>query len=113
MNKTSTNSNVSRGHKQNNKQNTTSSSVIFQQILKWLQIAGAIIVPLSIAYYVGHWVASIEYKVEIMNLNQMHNNEKSEMKIEYNKNLLEIQSKYDMLEKSYNDIKDRKEDDHE
>ena len=44
-----------------------------------------------------------------MNLNQKHNNEISELRIQMNNQIQAIQNKYDILEANYNALKDRKE----
>lgn len=65
---------------------------------------------LGLMFGIGYWVASIEHKVEIMNLNQRHNNEMSNLRIQMNNHIQSLQNKYDILESEYNLLKDRKED---
>lgn len=64
---------------------------------------------LGLVFGMGYWIASIEHKVEIMNLNQRHNNEMSNLRIQMNNQIQSLQNKYDILESEYNLLKDRKE----
>lgn len=86
------------------------SSAIFQTIIKWLGGLAAALTVGGIIFGFGYWVAGIEHKVEIMNLNQKHNNEMYELRIQMNNQIQTIQNKYDILESNYNSLKERKED---
>ena len=45
-----------------------------QIVVKWIGIFGAALTIAGVIFGFGYWVAGIEHKVEIMNLNQKHNN---------------------------------------
>lgn len=83
-----------------------------QKIKWWLEIIAAGLTIAGIIFGLGYWVAGIEHKVEIMNLNQKHNNEMYELHIKMNSEIQSIQNKYDILESNYNALKERKEDNH-
>lgn len=83
-----------------------------QKIKWWLEVIAAGLTIAGIIFCLGYWVASIEHKVEIMNLNQKHNNEMYELRIQMNNRIQSIQNKYDILESDYNALKERKEDNH-
>ena len=82
----------------------------WQRIVKWLEVSAVILAIAGFIYGLGYWVAGIEHKVEIMNLNQKHNNEMYELRIQMNNQIQAIQNKYDILESNYNALKERKED---
>ena len=83
-----------------------------QKIKWWLEIIVAGLTIAGIIFGLGYWVAGIEHKVEIMNLNQKHNDEMYELRIQMNNQIQSIQNKYDILESNYNALKERKEDNH-
>lgn len=88
----------------------TTLAIPFQfDIRTWLEIIVAVLTIGGAIFTFGYWVAGIEHKVEIMNLNQKHNNEISELRIQMNNQIQAIQNKYDILEANYNALKDRKE----
>lgn len=95
-------------------EDTTKSTVISSklQIKNWLEIISSVLVIGGVIFSFGYWVAGIECKVEIQNLNQKHNDEMSELRLQLNNQIQSIQNKYDILEASYNDLKERKEDNH-
>ena len=88
------------------------SPSLFQKIKWWIEVIAAGLAIAGIIFTLGYWVAGIEHKVEIMNLNQKHNNEIYELQIQMNNQMLTIQNKYDILESNYNALKERKEENH-
>lgn len=82
------------------------------KIKGWIELIAAGLAIAGIIFWLGYWVAGIEHKVEIMNLNQEHNNEMYELRIQMNNQIQSIQNKYDILESNYNALKERKEDKH-
>lgn len=82
---------------------------MLQSVLKWLEPLGTVLAIAGVIFWLGYWVAGIEHKVEIMHLNQQHNNEMYELKIQMNNQIQVIQNKYDILESNYNALKERKE----
>ena len=82
-------------------------------IKTWLEIIASALAIGCVIFSIGYWVAGIEHKVEIMNLNQRHNHEMSELRIQMNNKVQAIQNKYDILELNYNSLKERKEERHE
>lgn len=92
---------------------TDEGSSMSQSIIKWLGILVAVLTIAGFIFGFGYWVAGIEHKVEIMNLNQKHNNEMYELRIQMNNQIQSIQNKYDILESNYNALRERKEDTHE
>ena len=95
-------------------EDTSKSTVISSklQIKNWLEIISAVVVIGGVIFGLGYWVAGIELKVEILNLNQKHINEMSELRLQMNNQIQSLQNKYDILEASYNALKERKEDNH-
>ena len=91
---------------------TEDGSSMSQSIIKWVGISVTILTIGGFIFGLGYWVAGIEYKVEIMNLNQKHNNEMYELRIQMNNQIQTIQNKYDILESNYNALKERKEENH-
>lgn len=83
-----------------------------QKIKWWIEVIAAGLAIASIIFGLGYWMAGIEHKVEIMNLNQKHNNEMYELRMQMNNQIQSIQNKYDILESNYNALKERKEDNH-
>lgn len=83
-----------------------------QKIKWWLEVIVAGLAIAGIIFGLGYWVAGIEHKVEVMNLNQKHNNEMYELRIQMNNQIQAIQNKYDILESNYNALKERKEENH-
>lgn len=84
-----------------------------QKIKWWLEVIVTSLTIAGLIFSLGYWVAGIEHKVEIMNLNQSHNNEMYELRMQMNNQIQSIQNKYDILESNYNALKERKEDHHE
>lgn len=82
-------------------------------IKTWLEIIASVLTIGCVIFGIGYWAAGIEHKVEIMNLNQKHNQEMSELRIQMNNQIQAIQNKYDILELNYNSLKERKEERHE
>lgn len=91
---------------------TEKTSTIIQTMKQRVELLAALLTIGSVIFCFGYWVAGIEHKVEIMDLNQQHNNEMYELKIQMNNQIQVIQNKYDILESKYNALKERKEDDH-
>ena len=54
----------------------------------------------TLGYYCGKWQSSIDHKTEIMELQQVHNIEVTNMKIDYNNRIIEIQNELKIIELS-------------
>ena len=54
------------------------------------------------AFETGRWVAGLEHELEIMEINQQHNKELSDLRIQMNNQIQMLQNKYDILEANYN-----------
>ena len=91
---------------------TEKTPTMLQTMKKWFELLAAILTIGGAIFGFGYWMAGIEHKVEIMNLNQQHNNEMYELKIQMNNQIQIIQNKYDILESNYNALKERKEEGH-
>ena len=52
-----------------------------------LEILGALITSIVFLAGIGYWKASIDYKEEILRINQEHNNAITNLRIEYNEKL--------------------------
>ena len=74
-----------------------------------IELIASLLAILCVVFWIGFWVACIEHKVEIMNINQMHNDEISNLRIQMNNRIQSLQNKYDILEVNYNLLKNRKE----
>lgn len=57
---------------------------------------------LTFAFGAGRWVAGLEHELEIMEINQQHNKELSDLRIQMNNQIQMLQNKYDILEANYN-----------
>lgn len=57
---------------------------------------------LSLAVGAGRWFAGLEHELEIMEINQQHNKELSDLRIQMNYQIQTLQNKYDILEANYN-----------
>lgn len=91
----------------------TTNKFSWSVICKWIGTAASALTIVTIIFGIGYWVAGIEHKVEIMNLNQKHNLEISNLRIQLNNQIQTIQNKYDILEAKYNSLKEEKEAHHE
>ena len=54
----------------------------------------------TLGYYCGKWQSYIEHKTEIMELQQVHNIEITNIKIDYNNRILEMQNELKIIELS-------------
>ncbi len=54
----------------------------------------------TLGYYCGKWQSHIEHKTEIMELQQVHNIEITNIKIDYNNRILEMQNELKIIELS-------------
>ena len=62
-------------------------------------ILGAVVSGLTILSLVfgsGRWVAGLEHELEIMEINQQHNKELSDLRIQMNNQIQMLQNKYDI-----------------
>ena len=69
--------------------------------IKWIaeQIT-AISVISGIGYGIGRWQSHIEHKTEIMEIRQEYNVEISNLKLDYNSRLMELQNELKIIELS-------------
>lgn len=95
--------------KSQNSVHTNVNKLSWSVIGTWTGVIASAITIVTIIFGIGYWVAGIEHKVEIMNLNQKHNQEISILRIELNSQIQAMQNRYDILEAKYNTLKDEKE----
>ena len=58
----------------------------------WTTVIPIIITILGFAYYAGRWTAQRENKEEIIMLNQKHNREIADLKIDFNYQIMELKN---------------------
>lgn len=69
--------------------------------IKWIaELITAIGVIGGIGYSVGRWQSHIEHKTEIMEIQQRYNVEISNLKIDYNNRIIELQNELKIIELS-------------
>ena len=69
--------------------------------IKWIaELITAIGVIGGIGYGVGRWQSHIEHKTEIMEIRQEYNVEISNLKIDYNNRIVELQNELKIIELS-------------
>ena len=69
--------------------------------IKWIaELITAIGVIGGIGYGVGRWQSHIEHKTEIMEIRQEYNIEISNLKIDYNNRIVELQNELKIIELS-------------
>lgn len=69
--------------------------------IKWIaELITAIGVIGGIGYSVGKWQSHIEHKTEIMEIQQGYNVEISNLKIDYNNRIIELQNELKIIELS-------------
>ena len=67
--------------------------------IKWIaELITAIGVIGGIGYGVGQWQSHIEHKTEIMEIRQEYNVEISNLKIDYNNRIIELQNELKIIE---------------
>lgn len=72
--------------------NDTKETLWFHGFLKILGWLSAIIGGLSIAFYIGIWKSGLDNRMEIMEINQRHNTELTNLKIEYDNKIIELRN---------------------
>ena len=69
--------------------------------IKWIaELITAISVISGIGYSIGRWQSHIEHKTEIMEIRQEYNVEISNLKLDYNSRLMELQNELKIIELS-------------
>lgn len=69
--------------------------------IKWIaELITAIGVIGGIGYGVGRWQSHIEHKTEIMEIRQVYNVEISNIKLDYNNRIVELQNELKIIELS-------------
>ena len=69
--------------------------------IKWIaELITAIGVIGGIGYGVGRWQSHIEHKTEIMEIRQVYNVEISNLKLDYNNRIVELQNELKIIELS-------------
>ena len=58
----------------------------------WVEVVGLTITVFGAGYYTGRWTADRENKEEIILLNQKHNKELTDLKIDFNSQIMEQKS---------------------
>ncbi|MCQ2131515.1 MAG: hypothetical protein MJY94_09065 [Bacteroidales bacterium] len=56
---------------------------------EWLEVIVAIIAIISFVFSIGRWSAKMDHKLELMEIQQLHNTEITNLRIEYNQRLIE------------------------
>ena len=74
-----------------------------ENITFWVGIITFLIALLGAAYAVGRWTADREHKEEIILLNQKHNKELTDQKIDFNNQMMEQKSINRELQDKLND----------
>lgn len=97
----------------NKERNISTISIKDFSLKSIIELIASVLAILGVAFGIGYWVACIEHKVDTMNLNQMHNDEMSNLRIQMNSKIQSLQNKYDILEVNYNLLKNRKEENNE
>lgn len=81
------------------KQKNKSVLSILKKLAELITILGVIS---GIGYGVGRWQSYIEYKTEIMEIRQTYNVEISNLKIDYNSRIAELQNEIKIMKLSNN-----------
>lgn len=69
--------------------------------IKWIaELITAISVISGIGYGIGRWQSHIEHKTEIMEIRQEYNVKISNLKLDYNSRLMELQNEIKIIELS-------------
>lgn len=58
-----------------------------------IEIGSAIISLLTFGFYIGRWYAETNHRIELMEIQQEHNIEITNLKLDYNQRLIEADSK--------------------
>lgn len=69
----------------------------------WLEVIGFSLTVLGSGYYMGRWTADREHKEEIILLNQKHNKELTDQKIDFNNQIMELKTINRELQDKLND----------
>ncbi len=64
--------------------------------VEWLGAIAASIAIATFLFGIGRWSAKMDHKLELMELQQVHNTEITNLKIEYNQRLIEVNSQSTM-----------------
>ena len=59
---------------------------------EWLEVIVAFIAIASVVFSIGRWSAKMDHKLELMEIQQVHNTEITNLRIEYNQRLIEANS---------------------
>lgn len=71
-------------------QNKNTSSYSYKERASfWIEVVGFSITVFGAGYCTGRWTADREHKEEIILLNQKHNNELTDLKIDFNNQIME------------------------
>lgn len=69
--------------------------------IKWIaELITAISVIGSVGYVIGRWQSHIEHKTKIMEIRQEYNVEISNIKLDYNSRIVELQNELKIIELS-------------
>lgn len=63
-----------------------------RSLKEWLEVVVAFIAIASFVFSVGRWSANMDHKLELMEIQQLHNTEITNLRIEYNQRLIEANS---------------------
>lgn len=69
----------------------------------WVEVVGLTITVFGAGYYTGRWTADRENKEEIILLNQKHNKELTDLKIDFNSQIMKQKSINRELQDKLND----------
>lgn len=83
---------------QNKKYSSNKENITF-----WIGVVSFLSILLGTAYTVGRWTAAREHKEEIILLNQKHNKELTDQKIDFNNQMMEQKSINRELQEKLND----------
>lgn len=72
-------------------------SIIIKYIIPILGFLGGVF---ALGYHCGKWQSSIDHKTEIMEIRQEYYNEISNLKIDYNNHIIELQNELKIKELS-------------
>ena len=73
---------------------------LWDKIIWIAELITAISVISGIGYGIGRWQSHIEHKTEIMEIRQEYNVEISNLKLDYNSRLMELQNELKIIELS-------------